>query len=450
MTKRRDDASARSLPRRDRETHSAAKVVVRRITPVSFSRRVVVDLDDRVPVPSRIITDHPLHQPWSLTAAERQRYREMATRSRERAALAAVGGLDPLHPVNVPTFDPVDLMPQHEPTGLRALSMFSGGGGLDLGFERAGYDHVASYEILDHAAGTLRRNRPDWEVHSGDEGDVRAVRWVDWRGRVDVLHAGPPCQPFSHAGRQRGQLDPRDCWPATVAAIKGVQPQAFVAENVPALASHKFATYVADTITGPLARARPRWHVRMFVLRAWDFGIPQVRRRVVFVGFRSADAARRFEPPKPTHSWENTADDTHPPTPGARGALGLPDSDDHRDGLAPTIRSGLTGPRFTTSVCNSTSAAKTWAALGLWPNGVAADRQAASQFPTDSGAFRLSVPDVALIQGFPASWRWPGAVYQAIGQIGNAVPPPLGWQVARAVTQALSGVSSGARPRAPG
>ncbi|SET98272.1 DNA (cytosine-5)-methyltransferase 1 [Geodermatophilus poikilotrophus] len=395
------------------------------------------DLATEPLVASRIPSTHPLHQPWQLTATERERYRLMAQRSREQSRRAAAGELDRLHEVNVPALDTRDLMPREEPNGLRALSLYSGGGGLDVSFERAGFEHVASYEILEHAAETLARNRPEWEVHGGADGDVHGVKWKDWRGKVDVLHGGPPCQPFSNAGRQQGHLDPRDCWPATVKAIRAIQPIAFVAENVPALASAKFTDYVRDVIVEPLERSRPRYYMHRVLLEAKDFGVPQVRKRVAFVGFRSKKAYDAFRKPAPTHAW-NDPDSDLPRTMGVREALGLAQMEEHPDRLAPTIRSGLTGPRFTTSICNSTSAAKSWAALGLWPNGVAVTREAASAFPTDTGAFRLSVADVALIQGFPPTWTWPSAVYQAVGQIGNAVPPPLGWAVAMAVTAALS------------
>lgn len=390
-------------------------------------------------MPSRIPSTHPLHQPRNLTAVERERYRVIAKRSRRQAILAASGELDSIHAPNVPVLDANTLMPQLPSNGLRALSAYSGGGGLDLGFERAGFEHVASYELLQHAADTLQRNRPDWEIFGGlDAGDVTKVDWRSWRDKVDIYHGGPPCQPFSSAGRQQGNLDPRDCWPATVDAIKKIQPLAFICENVPALASAKFADYVQGTIIKPLESARPRWYVQRIFLQARDFGVPQVRRRVVFVGFRSKEAADRFVPPSPTHAWATEGDEL-PATLGARTALGLAPEDGVVDGLAPTIRSGLSGPRFTTSVCNSTSAARTWESLGLWPNGVAADRLAASRFPAESGAFRLSVADVALIQGFPADWSWPGTVYKAIGQIGNAVPPPLGWAIAAQVATALKG-----------
>ncbi|HEY1777054.1 MAG TPA: DNA cytosine methyltransferase [Solirubrobacteraceae bacterium] len=88
---------------------------------------------------------------------------------------------------------------------------------------------------------------------------------------------------------------------------------------------------------------------------------------------------------------------------------------------------------------SSVSAQKLWGALRVWPNGVAADRDAASRFPSKNGHFRLSVPDCALLQGFPEWWSFHGAVYLALGQIGNSVAPPVGYRVALAVARALHG-----------
>src|SRR6516162_1468161 len=88
-------------------------------------------------VPSRIPSRSPYHEPWALTAEERQAFRETAQRSRA-AKLAAIrgDGPPPIHPINVPGLDVSLLMPMRASCGLRALSLFSGGGGLDLGFWR--------------------------------------------------------------------------------------------------------------------------------------------------------------------------------------------------------------------------------------------------------------------------------------------------------------------------
>lgn len=391
-------------------------------------------------VPSRIPSTSEHHEPWQLTAEERAVYRERSRRSREAKRAALRGdGPEPIHPINVPRLDPMDLMPERTGNGIRALSLFSGGGGLDLGFARAGFEHVASYEILEDAAATLTKACPEWEVFGGAGGDVTSVSWrKQWRGKVDLVHGGPPCQPFSSAGRQRGERDARDMFPEFVRAVLELLPEAFVAENVPALASAKFSEYVDEVILRPLGS---RYRVQRLELRAEHVGVPQVRRRVVFVGFRSATVAKTFIAPPPTHAWQ-PADgkvvdcEALQSCMGVRQALGLP----HKgfDALCPTIRSALTGPRHTTSVLSSTAARRLFERLEIWPNGVATTRAHARAFVADNGHFRLSLPDVALIQGFPEPWPFVGATYMVLGQIGNAVPPPLAYSVATAVAQALS------------
>jgi DNA (cytosine-5)-methyltransferase 1 len=348
--------------------------------------------------------------------------------------MAALGGYGetPAHEINTPLFNPLDLMPTRLPNGLAALSLFSGGGGLDLGFDRAGFEHMGSWEILEDAARTLRRARPTWNVHAGDDGDVRGVDWRGHRGRIAVLHGGPPCQPFSHAGRQRGATDPRDLWPEFVRAVLEVRPDAFVAENVAALGTRRFAGYVEDTILRPL---RGSYRIQSVELQAYTFGVPQARRRIIFVGFRTASLARNWTAPIPTHRRVGSLNIELPETMGMREALGLPDIG--VDDVCPTIRSGLTGPRHTTSILSSVSAQRTFEALRVWPNGVAANRGAARAFVAKNRHFRLSVPDVALLQGFPESWEFAGAVYMRLGQIGNAVAPPVAYAVACSVADAL-------------
>ncbi|MCX5279113.1 DNA cytosine methyltransferase [Streptomyces sp. NBC_00198] len=386
-------------------------------------------------VPSRIRSTSPFHQPRDLTEAQREKYRQMSRESREarRSALAGEGPA-PLHEINVPNFRPLDLMPQRDGKGLRALSLFSGGGGLDLGIERAGFAHTASFEIMPEAGDTLRKARSDWAVFSGEaEGDVRNVNFKQWRGEVDLLHGGPPCQPFSNAGRQQGHLDERDMWPQFVRAVKEIRPAAFIGENVPALASPKFSEYVSTSIMAPLSGS---YHIQKVILQASDFGVPQVRRRVFFVGFRTKKSANAWHAPEPTHYWGDASITAGTRCMGLREALGLPEIG--IDDLSPTIRSSLTGPRHTTSILNSVAAQRKFESLQIWPNGVAADRASARSFVAKNGHFRLSVPDVALIQGFPEDWPFVGATYMTLGQIGNAVPPPLAYAVGSSVLDVLS------------
>ena len=379
-------------------------------------------------------TEAPWYQGRDLTEEQRAIFRATSRRS-HRAKLKALAGDGPasLHPINIPDLDPADLMPQVDAHGLAALSLFSGGGGLDLGFDRAGFGHIASYDTLEAAGATLSLNRPDWTIRAGVEGDVQSVDWQQHRG-ADVLHGGPPCQPFSTAGRQKGARDGRNLLPDFVRSVLAVRPQAFVAENVAALAGPKFQSYLRCSFYGPLAKT---YHVATFQMLAHDFGVPQRRRRVVFVGFRRKRDLARFVAPIPTHHTPGEPVDGLTATLGVRAALGLPDIG--YDALAPTIRSTLTGPRHTTSILSSASAQRAWAKLGIWPNGVAADRAAARAFSAKNGDFRLSVADCALLQGFPEDWRFEGATYMALGQIGNSVAPPVAYAVGVAVAEALHG-----------
>jgi DNA (cytosine-5)-methyltransferase 1 len=379
-------------------------------------------------------TDAPWYQGRELTEQQRAAFRARSQRSHRAKLRALAGGAVPIHPVNIPAFEPETLMPAVAAHGLAGLSLFSGGGGLDLGFDRAGFGHVASYDTLEAAGETLSANRPGWQVHAGDKGDVRAIDWQALRGAADIIHGGPPCQPFSSAGRQKGARDGRNLLPEFVQSVLAVRPQAFVAENVAALSGPKFESYLKRAFYRPLSKS---YHVKTFLMSAHEYGVPQIRRRVVFVGFRRKRDFQRFREPVPTHSPPREPIEGRSVTMGARMALGLPPTE--YDALAPTIRSTLTGPRHTTSILSSASAQRAWSKLEIWPNGVAADRRAASGFPAKNGHFRLSVPDVALLQGFPEDWHFHGATYMALGQIGNSVAPPVAYAVALAVARALHG-----------
>lgn len=380
---------------------------------------------------------------YDLTEEQRAEYRRISKEAR-LAKLAAEQGLHTaLHPINTPRLDPNSLMPKLADQGLNCLSLFSGGGGLDLGFDRAGFRHLASYELIPICKQTLQENRPDWLVYGGPEdGDVSRVDWSSYQALVDVVHGGPPCQPFSVAGEQKGLEDERNMWGEFNRAVNTIKPKAFVAENVLGLLNPKFSGFVKKYILDQLSD----YTIIKFEMHAADFGVPQVRRRVFFVGFRDVGCAERFTIPLATHQHHHLGDKSKAPsddlfgqtlvaTMGVREALGLDDLG--FDNLAPTIRSGFTGKRNTTSVLNSSAGQKSWGDMAVWPNGVQANREKASNFPAKHGHFRLSVPDVGLIQGFPEDWAFSGAVYQMLGQIGNSVAPPVGYQVAQQVARAL-------------
>lgn len=381
---------------------------------------------------------------YDISDERREEYRKSSEDARRRKSSAISGeGPEPLHPINTPRLDPNDLMPQRRRHRLRSLSLFSGGGGLDLGFDRAGYRHLASYDVIQICGDTIRHNRPKWSVYAGPEdGNVKECNWNHLEGKVDVIHGGPPCQPFSIAGQQQGLNDDRNMWGEFVRSINEIKPAAFVGENVMGLMDAKFEGFVKQEIIDPLAD----YHITKFELRAADFGVPQARRRVFIVGFREKSRFSKFCIPQHTHdpsSLEKRIPEPDlfqdatplPPTLGVRQALGLPDTG--IDAIAPTIRSGFTGKRNTTSILNSKASESAWAQLGVWGSGVQSDRESAHRFVAKNGHFRLSVQDCGILQGFPEDWEFRGAVYQVIGQIGNSVAPPVGYAVADAVRRAL-------------
>lgn len=377
--------------------------------------------------------------PYELTDEQRDRYRATSIRSQLRKQELLrdhFEGIRTARAMLVDRLDPNDLMPKLEAQGLTCLSLFSGGGGLDLGFERAGFEHRACFELLDVCGETLRSNRPSWDVRSGtDAGDVRTAAFSPFRG-VDVVHGGPPCQPFSVAGKQAGAADPRNMWSDFVRCVLQTRPRAFVAENVPGMLDRKFESFVRKNI---LAQLEGQYTVVKFKLSAHDFGVPQARRRVFFIGFRAARDAARWAHPEPTHGDVESLFGPLLPRNTTRKSLGLPNLG--HDAVAPTLRSGFTGPRKTTGVVNSKASLKVWNELHVWPNGVQPNRSMATAYTAENGHFRMSIEDCALLQGFPADWRFSGAVYQALGQIGNSVCPPVAYAVARQVAQALAGSS---------
>lgn len=357
------------------------------------------------------------HIPWNISDERRAEY-ALSSRVSQQAradaiARASVSETVPLTLQYSPELD----MPQQPSNGLKALSLFSGGGGLDLGFDLAGYEHVASYDVLEFAGRTLRANRPSWAVHSGEAGDVTSVDWTQLREKVDVIHGGPPCQPFSIAGRRAGQQDGRDMFPQFIRAIQEISPRVFLAENVLGFLSKKFSSYRAS-INRQLSE---QYTICSFTMSAADFGVPQDRRRAFLLGVRR-DQSALYNP-----ELVKRID-------GRRGvieALGL--KSNRKDELAPTLRCTLTGPRQTTSIANSTASVEKWQRLGIWPHGVSSDRTFAASFAAKDGLYRLCVEECQALQGFPQSWKFVGAVYQRLGLIGNSVCPPLAYALANSI-----------------
>lgn len=129
----------------------------------------------------------------------------------------------------------------------KVLELFAGAGGLAIGLEKAGIKCVGLNEIDKWACQTLRKNRPNWKVI---EGDIRELSFHDFKGKVDIVTGGFPCQAFSYAGKKLGLKDARGTLFYEFArAVKEVQPAICIGENVKGLLNHE----KGDTLRGMMS-----------------------------------------------------------------------------------------------------------------------------------------------------------------------------------------------------
>lgn len=179
------------------------------------------------------------------------------------------------------------------------IELFAGAGGLALGLEEAGFDGLAFVEFNRAACETLRTNRPKWNVI---EGDVHNVDFSAYKGQVDLVSGGAPCQAFSYAGKKLGFGDTRGTLFAEFArCVEETQPKMFIFENVRGLLSHDkgrtFATikHVFESL---------RYSVQYQVLNAAYYGVAQKRERLIVIGVRrDLTDTIVFDYPKPDKTW---------------------------------------------------------------------------------------------------------------------------------------------------
>lgn len=218
---------------------------------------------------------------------------------------------------------------------MRAIELFAGAGGLGIGVSRAGFMPVNIVEWDRWCCDTIRENvargipaLKKWPQPI--EGDVRGVSFSSYDGKIDLVSGGPPCQPFSLGGKHRAFKDDRDMWSEAVRVVRETKPRAFIFENVKGLTRESFASYLAYIVhqltypelvrrddegweehlrrlerhhTGKKRSTGLHYRVVYRVLNAANFGIPQRRERVVFVGFRS-DLGIEWSFPTETHSQD--------------------------------------------------------------------------------------------------------------------------------------------------
>ncbi len=321
---------------------------------------------------------------------------------------------------------------------LSSLEICAGAGGQALGLERAGFEPVMLIENDPDACATLTANRPGWDVMQTDLGLFTGAEHRQVLD-VDLLSGGMPRTPYSITGRQRGAEDERDLIEAAVWLASEVRPRAIMIENVsPLLNDDRFAErrkFVSEMLH------HLGYGFVWGTLHAEDFGVPQRREHSVLVAM-APSALDRFRWPEPTET---------PPTVGAAlresmaigGWSGADAWAEAAAGIAPTIVGG--SKQHGGADLGPTGAKKAWERLGI--NG-----SSLGDFPPPpefvlvhgvgkngrDGLPRLTIPQVALLQGFPDDWVVAGRKTSRYRQIAQAVPPPVAEAVGRRIAHALT------------
>ena len=382
-------------------------------------------------------------------------------------------------------------------TSMNSVELFVGAGGLGLGVSRAGFRALRLVEIDQHACDTIRENAKRKVKHVQTwplrQADVRTIKYESIKPRIHLVTGGPSCQPFSVGGRHKAEADARDMFPEAIRAVRELQPKAFIFENVKGLKRQSFATYFKylelqmsypeivakndEDWEEHLARLEKHhtkgedsvgtYRVVSRVLNAADYGVPQKRERVFFVGFR-ADLGIEWSFPSGTHSkqalhsqmvseeyWErhkvakkdrielgsssskkSETDSRKLPWRTVRDALSdLPDPEIeveeskawHNHGFQPGARSY---PGHTGSYIDEP--AKT---LKAGVHGVPGGE---NMLRREDGSVRyFSVRESARIQTFPDDFIFHGAWSECMRQLGNAVPVELAHLIASDVHKHL-------------
>lgn len=304
------------------------------------------------------------------------------------------------------------------------IEICAGAGGQALGLEQAGFNHLVLVEYEDEYCKCLKENRPEWNVLCQDVHHFDGTSYV---GQIDLLAGGVPCPPFSVAGKQLGADDERDLFPQMLRLVKEINPKAVMIENVKGFLGSNFSDY-RESILETLQILGYYTHIQL--LNASDYGVPQLRPRVVIVGIRK-DLKDIFQFPERQTDTSLSVGRCLYDLMGQRGWNGLKEWSLIANKIAPTLVGGSKkhgGPDL-----GPTRARTAWAELGVDGKGIA------NEAPEKDfvGMPRLTPRMLARIQGFPDEWSFGKKKTAACRMIGNAFPPPVAMKVGLQIKKVL-------------
>lgn len=325
------------------------------------------------------------------------------------------------------------------------ISLFSGCGGLDLGFEKAGFTVPIANEFDKTIWETFEVNHPDTKLIKGD---IRNIKEEDFPDNIDGIIGGPPCQSWSEAGALRGIEDARgQLFFEYIRILKDKQPKFFLAENVSGMLANRHSEAVKNIVS---MFEECGYDVSITLVNAKDYGVAQERKRVFYIGFRK-DLGIKFEFP-----MGSTQDDDQKIT--LRDIIW-----DLQETAVPTLNRNRHNPAainnneyFTGSyspIFMSRNRVKSWDEQAFTVQASGRQCQLHPQAPKmvkvghNDCRFvegqehlyrRMTVREVARVQGFPDDFKFIYTnVDDAYKMIGNAVPVNLAYEIALAIKAVL-------------
>jgi DNA (cytosine-5)-methyltransferase 1 len=349
---------------------------------------------------------------------------------------------------------------------MKAISLFTGAGGMDVGFQEAGFEVIWANEIMKHAAQTYTLNHASGVMRCGDIKDF--LNDLPGPGTVDCVFGGPPCQGFSVAGKMDHADERSQLVHAFLDVVERTSPKVFVMENVKALGSLTKFQHVRAALIRKAERLG--YNVTFNILNAKDFGVPQSRERMFFIGFRK-ELKIRFDTSRFERHMREPKSVRQVLLPiGPAGTLGNPSTCKAKITIAATpimrkspyagmMFNGLGRPvRLDGVSCtlpasmggNKTPIIDEGFLFHGKENWVESYHERLTRGNPPLGMDdapgclrRMTLTEAAAIQTFPPDYKFSGPTSSQYTQIGNAVPCGLAKAVARVVVEALQGFEGG-------
>lgn len=323
----------------------------------------------------------------------------------------------------------------------RLLSLFSGAGGMDLGFHQAGYRVALAIDASKAAIGSFKHNFPRTMAVAADltqlgpDGVLELLREQLPLGSTLGVIGGPPCQGFSRANTGALSSDPRNSLPKLYLEIvetlqRFYDVQFLVIENVPGITDKKHSDTYSALVTGISKLGFSATESRVCAL---DHGVPQTRNRVILTGLKNSAATRPIKLRRrkgPQYVYEAIAGLAEPMY--FKHGADCAEFPVHPNHWTMNPRSSRFDGSLIPSSTRRSFKMLTWKAPS--PT-IAFGNREIHVHPC--GRRRLSVYEAMLLQGFPATFELKGNFSEQVLQVSNAVPPPLARSVALAVSRAM-------------